>query len=62
MKNTLNSLKNLLEPIQNLYAIKGGGGEDDDDMGNPRRPNRIPPRTPIESTKNERNSGTPKKR
>jgi hypothetical protein len=51
MKTKLDSLKNSLETINNLYAIKGGGGEDDDDFGNPRRPNRIPPRTLPEHSK-----------
>ncbi len=56
MKTTLNSLKGSLETINNLYAIKGGGGEDDDDLGNPRRPNRIPPRTLVESVRDKKNN------
>lgn len=54
MKTTLNALKNSLETINNLYAIKGGGGEDDDDMGNPRRPNRIPPRPLVDMKKEDK--------
>lgn len=55
MKTTLDSLKNSLETINNLYAIKGGGGEDDDDFGNPRRPNRIPPRVLVECIGDDKN-------